>query len=1083
MLMLAMLAASVVNVPQSAIAPAYLRCEYLTDPIGVDAANPRLSWELRATDARMRGARQSAYRIRAASALAKLRSGRADLWDTGKVAGDQTAHIPYAGSPVASAQQVFWQVKVWDQADRESDWSAPAHWTRGPASAERRAAWIGDPASYPPAAKAHNGFHTQLADRPDVVKWVQVDLGEAKRVTGVRLCPAQPFDWHTPTPGFLFPLRFRIETALEPAGPFTAVHDTGDRDEPAAAEPRLYTFAPTTARHVRLTVTRLRERDPGNFGMALAEMEVMDGDAVVSRMATVSASGSIENGAWAAANLTDGDTSSHPAAQPNVLPPLMLRREFRLDRKPRRAVLFASALGVYEVRVNGKRVGTNVLAPEWTDYGKRVQYQGYDITPMLRKGANAIAAIVGDGWYSGRIGLFPGRGHYGLRPEFRAEIHVDGSDEPQAQTDGSWRMTLEGPIRYSDILDGEVFDARRRMSGWDLPGFDDAGWIAPSVNYHDEIALDSQPNEPISVTRELPAIGLTEPSPGVWVFDLGQNMVGWARLRVQAPEGTALRLRFAEMLNDDGSVYTANLRGAPQTDHYICSGKGVEYFEPTFTYHGFRYVEVTGLPAPARVGDLVGRVFHSASPEVGTFACSDPDLNRLWQNIVWTQRANLMSTPTDCPQRDERLGWMGDIQAFGPTACFNMDLAAFFTKWLQDVRDAQADDGRFPDFAPNPGDSNKRFSGVPAWGDAGVIIPWLVYTTYGDKALLERHYPSCRRWIEWILGNNPDLIWANARNADYNDWLNGDTLIAEGWPTKGGEVPKEVFATAFWAHSTRLTGLMAEALGLKADAERYRKLFESIRDAFVAKFVSADGKILGDTQAGYALALHFDLVPESLRPAVVERMVAAIEAYGWRISTGIQSTHRMMLELTRAGRSDVAYRLMMNRSFPSWLYSVANGATTIWERWDGYVKGRGFQNPGMNSFNHWALGAVAQWMVETMLGLRPDPAAIGWKRFVVAPEPGGGISHVEGSYRAMPGLIKVAWKVADGRFTLDLEVPPNTEARVCMPAADIADVFDGRRPATGSDGIRLHGSQSGKVVLSVEPGIYRLSCPFVQPAP
>ncbi len=1078
MLMLAIMATTVAAAPGSAIVPAYLRCEYLTDPIGVDGAHPRLSWELRFNGGPDRSARQTAYRIRAASTLARIKAGRADLWDTGKVVGDATAHIPYAGSPIAPARQVFWQVKVWDQADRESEWSAPASWTSGVPSDEWRAAWIGDPAAYPPARKAHNGFHTVVENRADVTKWVQVDLGAARRLTGVRLWPAQPYDWHTPTPGFLYPLRFRIETALEPDGPFTPVYDTGDRDEPAHATPHTYAFGPATARFVRLTATRLRERDPGNFGMALAEMEIMDGDAVVSEHAPVTASDSIENGAWAALNLTDGDTTSHPESQPNVLPPLMLRREFRLDRKPRRAILFASALGVYEVRVNGRRVGVNVLAPEWTDYGMRVQYQGYDITPLLRKGNNTIAATVGDGWYSGRIGLFPGRGHYGLRPEFRAEIHADGTAEPLVMTDGSWRMTLEGPIRYSDILDGEVYDARREMEGWDMPGFADAGWIAPSVNAHPKVAMVAQPNEPIAITRELPAVNVTQPSPGAYVFDLGQNMVGWARLRVQAPEGTALKLRFAEMLNDDGSIYTANLRGAPQTDQYVCSGKGVEFFEPHFTYHGFRYVEVTGLPTAPRVGDLVGRVFHSSSPEVGVFMCSDPSLNRLWDNIVWTQRANLMSTPTDCPQRDERLGWMGDIQAFGPTACFNMDLAAFFTKWLQDVRDAQAEDGRFPDFAPNPGDSNKRFSGVPAWGDAGVIVPWLAYTTYGDKGLLERHYPACRKWIEYILSRNPDLIWVNGRHADYNDWLNGDTLIAEGWPTKGGEVPREVFATAFWAHSTRLTGLMAEALGRKDDADRYRSLFEAIRKAFVARFVTDDGTILGNTQAGYALALHFDLVPADLRPKVVERMPAAIEAYGGRISTGIQSTHRMMIELTRAGRTDIAYNLMMSHAFPSWLYSVDNGATTIWERWDGYVKGRGFQNPGMNSFNHWALGAVGQWMVETILGLRPDPSAIGWKRFVIAPEPGGGLTHARGSFRAMPGLIRVGWKVAERRFTLDLEVPPNTTARVHMPAMDAGDVKEGRRGASEAAGVRVVGTERGRLVLEVQAGAYRFSCPY-----
>ncbi|MBM3495356.1 MAG: hypothetical protein FJX72_13700, partial [Armatimonadetes bacterium] len=892
----------------------------------------------------------------------------------------------------------------------------------------------------------------------------------------VRLSPAQPYDWQPQTPGFLYPLRFRVETATSGEGPFGVAYETTATDEPAAPSPRVYAFPQVRARFVRLTVTRLRERDPGHFGMALAELEVLDGGAVVSRGAVVQALDSIETDSWGMANLTDGDTVSHAASLADPLPPIVLRREFDLDRKPRRAVLFATALGVYEARINGQRVGDPILAPEWTDYGIRVQYQGYDVTQLLRRGANTIAVTVGDGWYAGRIGLFPSRGHYGRRPEFRAELHAEGAGEPLLTTDGSWRVTTDGPIRSSDILDGEVYDARKELPGWDRNGFDDTGWAAASVTTHPTLATVAQPNEPIRVTRELRAIGLTQPSPGVWIFDLGQNMVGRVRLKLRAPAGTTVHLRHGEMLNDDGTLYTANLRGAPQGDFYVCKGRGLDQFEPHFTYHGFRYVEVTGLTSAPALGDLVGRVFHSSSPEIGSFACFDASLNRLWQNIVWTQRANLMSTPTDCPQRDERLGWMGDIQAFGPTACFSMDLAAFFTKWLRDVRDAQAADGRFPDFAPNPGDSNKQFSGVPAWGDAGVIVPWLVYATYGDRDLLREHYPSCRRWIEYILGRNPDLIWLNGRHADYNDWLNGDTLIADGWPTKGGEVPREVFATAFWANSTRLVAMMAAELGFKEDAARYRTLHEGIRRAFIERFVTADGTVHGNTQAGYALALHFDLVPDEIRPKVVEKLIAAIEAYDWRISTGIQSTHRMMLELTRAGRTDVAYRLMTNRGFPSWLYSVDNGATTIWERWDGHVKGRGFQNPGMNSFNHWALGAVGQWMVETILGLRPDPGAVGWRRFVVAPEPGGGLTSANGSFRAMSGAIRVSWKIEDGRFALDVTVPPGCAARVCLPIKRADGVTEGGKPLASASGIIVVGVERGRLLLEVGSGAYRFAC-------
>lgn len=1065
------------STPAAAVKIVHMRCEYLTNPIGVDEPAPRLSWELQSS---RRGFRQTAYRILAASERRLLAPGKADLWDSGKVASAATCQIAYAGNVLRPLQHVWWTVQVWDEEDRASGWSEPAHWTCGPVGAWS-AQWIGDPQRYPEALPARNGYHTELADRPEQEKWVQIELDAPATMDGVRLWPARPYDWQPDTPGFLFPLRFRIEGANSTEGPFHVLVDRTAADCAApAAGPLTVRFPPATVQRLRLVVTALRERDRGRFGMALAEMEGLHGDEVITAGARVTALDSIETGPWAAANLTDGDRQSHPAEGVEPLPPICLRREFTLSKVPSRMTLFASALGVYEVRINGRRVGDHILAPEWTDYRVRVQYQGYDVTRLLEAGRNVITAVVGDGWYAGRIGLFPGRGHYGRRPEFLAQLHADDDPKPVLVTDGAWRISTSGPIRISDILDGEVYDARMEFSGWDAAGFDDGQWTQVATYMHPGIRLVAQPNEPIRVTRELKPTGLTEPKPGVFIYDLGQNMVGWVRFRLQAAAGTVVRLRHGEMLDEDGTLYTENLRGAAQSDWYTCRGDGTEVFEPHFTYHGFRYVEVTGLPSRPKLEDLTGRVFHSSAPEVGSFACSDPSLNRLWQNILWTQRANLMSTPTDCPQRDERLGWMGDIQAFGQTACFDMDMAGFFTKWLQDVRDAQAEDGRYPDFAPNPGDSNKRFSGTPAWGDAGVVIPWLVYANYGDRRLLEKHYDSVLRWIRFIHEHNPDLTWRNDRGNDYNDWLNGDTLIAEGWPRKGAEVPREVFATAFWANSTRLTARMARVLGKDEDAEWLEQLHEGIRQAFNREFVQADGTILGNTQAGYALALHFDLLPPDLRSRAVEHMLAGIEAYGGHISTGIQSTHRMMLELSRAGRSDVAYRLLLNRTFPSWLYSIDNGATTIWERWDGYVKGRGFQNPGMNSFNHWALGAVGEWMMRTIIGLEPGDgpeatALTAWQRFRVAPIPGGGLGWARGSYRSIHGPIEVAWKAGPGAFALDISVPPNCTADVTLPGAQGKTVLEGGRPVADAPCVNLIGPRDDSLLVHVESGRYHFT--------
>ncbi|MEW6749778.1 MAG: family 78 glycoside hydrolase catalytic domain, partial [Candidatus Latescibacterota bacterium] len=521
------------------------------------------------------------------------------------------------------------------------------------------------------------------------------------------------------------------------------------------------------------------------------------------------------------------------------LPATLLRREFELAGPARRATLYASALGLYELRLNGQRVGDHHLAPEWTDYRRRVQYQTYDVTALLQPGPNAIAATLGAGWYAGRIGMaepFAGvaRGLYGRRLGLIAQLAVELEDGTTAEvvTDRTWRGTDGGPILAADLLDGETRDARREQPGWDRPGFEAAAW--QEVATLPGPRLVAQPNEPVRITRTLPAVGLSEPEAGTWIFDLGQNMVGWPRLRLRAAPGAAVQLRYGEVLNPDGTLYRENLRGAPQVDHYVCrggreaisggqrpsaasprcagSGETQEVFEPCFTYHGFRYVEVTGLGYRPEAGDLTGCVLHSDAPAASSFECSEPLLNRIMEAIGWTLRGNLHGLPTDCPQRDERLGWMGDIQVFSQTAIFAMDLAAFFTKWLQDVRDAQTEDGRFPDFAPQPFDPEVRFSANPGWADAGVIVPWRCWVNYADRRLLEAQFDAAARWVDWVSEQNPDGIWRRRLGTGftYGDWLNGDTFAdLPGWPPKGGQVPHEVYATAFLAHSTELVSRMA----------------------------------------------------------------------------------------------------------------------------------------------------------------------------------------------------------------------------------------------------------------------------------
>jgi alpha-L-rhamnosidase len=905
----------------SAARPTTLRTEYLVDPLAVDVRIPRLSWIMDAGSAR--GVSQSAYRILVASSTENLAANKGDLWDSGMVGSSRQNQIEYEGSPLESRQQIFWKVRLWDQAGASSRWSKVASWSMGLLNrSDWMARWIGDPL-------------------PSV-------------------------------------------------------------DNVAAT---------------------------------------------------------------------------------------MLRHKFTVAWKPGRAIVYASALGAYELHINGRRVGDHVLAPEFTDYHVRTQYQAYDVTSLLKNGENVIAAQLGDGWYAGGIGLaqaliHKSRNIYGDHPRFIAQLDIEPFDPTRMGarivTDGSWRVTRDGPIRSSDILNGESYDARREVPGWDTPGFDDARWSAADVASNVGTQLVAQSNEPIRITRDVKPVSINEPAKGVYVFDLGQNMVGWARIAVRGDAGSTVSLSYAEMLGESGTVYTENLRGAQQTDRYTLRGSsaGPETFEPHFTYHGFRYVQVTGLPAKPRLADLVGRQVNSALDEAGTFETSSHLVTKLWQNVQWTQRDNMIGIPTDCPQRDERLGWMGDIQVFSGTSIFNADMGAFFTKWMRDVRDAQTPDGRFADFSPQPfrqqlvDMQRPDFMGVPGWGDAGVVVPWRLWQQYGDKRQLSENYESAKRWIAFIRANNPDLLWNNKRGNDYGDWLNADTMNDSTMPRRGGEVPKPVFATMMFAYATDLVSRMAAVLGNEAEAAQYRSLFADIKAAFNRAYVTADGRIEGDTQAGYALALHFDLLPKNSRPAAVAHMVEGIGAYHGHMSTGFHSTYRMMLELSRAGRSDVAYKLVTNTTFPSWGYSIENGATTIWERWDGYVKGRGFQDKGMNSFNHYAIGAVAEWMYRVILGINNDDEHPGYERFVVHPVPGGGVTWAKGSYNSIRGRIESGWRTDGTMFTESVTIPANTSATVYVRAKSIERVTESGRPARTSKGVQFVRMDGDAAVFNVQSGVY-----------
>jgi alpha-L-rhamnosidase len=711
-----------------------------------------------------------------------------------------------------------------------------------------------------------------------------------------------------------------------------------------------------------------------------------------------------------------------------------LRRSFSADGPVAAARLHITALGLYEARLNGQRVGDAVLAPGWTDYAQRIPYQSYDVTALLQPGENVLAAVLGDGWYSGFVGFDAKRAgaHYGPAPELLAQLVItmaDGSTRVVA-TDGQWQAS-SGAIRRADLLMGEQHDLAREPHGWDQAGFDAAGWAAVRCRERDATALVADPGPPIRVTQEIAAQEITRRPDGALIVDFGQNLTGWLRIAADGPAGACIRVRHAEVLAPDGSLYTDNLRTARQLDEYVTAG-GTEVLEPRLTIHGFRYAEISGYPGELSAADVTARVAHSDIAPAGSFESPLPWLNRLFANIDWGQRGNFISVPTDCPQRDERLGWLGDAQVFARTACYNRDVAAFFSKWLDDVADAQLPSGAFPDIAPR---LHLDWAGAPAWSDAGVIVPWTLHQMYGDATSLRRHYGAMTAWMEFLERANPDYLRSRELGHSYNDWL------APGGDDK---TPHELLATAYWAHDAALMAQIADTVGRPEDAARYRALRARIGAAFADAFVAAGGEVASGTQTAYVLGLHMDLIPADLRAAAARHLVAAIEAAGWRLSTGFAGVSYLLPVLSSAGYTDVAYRLLEQDALPSWRYMIDNGATTIWERWDGWSAEDGFQSPQMNSFNHYSLGSVGEWLYRFVLGIDLAPDGAGFRRLVMRPHPGGQLRQVSGGYRSVRGAVTSQWEHDGESFTFRVGLPPNVTASVRVPSRDPAAVRDGQ---------------------------------------
>ncbi len=844
-----------------------LVCEYRENPIGIDVEKPRLSWQL---NSNQQNVTQTAYELKFANTAEALNKKSGLTYQTNKIKSAQSVNVEYAGPALKTMQRVYWQVRVWDNKNKASEWSAPAFWEMG----------------------------------------------------------------------------------------------------------------------------------------------------------------ALENSFWKASYITMNSDENSTTSTPVKY----FRKDFNTTKTVKSARVYATSLGLYQLVINGKRVGDQLFTPGFTSYKKRLQYQVYDVTSMLQQ-KNAIGALVGDGWYRGRMGWEGDRAHYGDQLALLAQIvinYTDGTSET-INTDKSWKVSY-GPITKSDIYDGETNDARLELTKWGSAGYDDSKWERVGILDHSKSILVASNSIPVKVTQEITPKKIFTTPTGETVLDLGQNIVGWARMKVTGKKGDVVKLEFAEVLDKEGNFFTKNLRSAEATDTYILKGEGEETFHPHFTFHGFRFIKVTGYPGTLTPDKITGMVIHSNMDQTGTFTTSNPLINQLQSNIQWSQRDNFLDIPTDCPQRDERVGWTGDAQVFSMTAAYNFNVAAFYTKWLKDLKVDQLANGEVPNIIPDMW--NNKLGGTTGWADVAVIMPWTVYQSYGDKRILEQQYASMKGWVDYMVKNaGDDYLWNQPNKWHWGDWL---AFHSDKPDYAGSTTEKDLIATAYYHYSSTLVSKAASVLGNQADAAKYAEIAEKVKQAFIKEYTTANGRLVSHTQTAYALALSFDLLPEEMRSKSAKYFADDVQKFG-HLTTGFLGTPLLCPTLSAIGRDDLAFMLLNRKEYPSWLYPVTQGATTIWERWD-TQKPDGTIIDGMNSFNHYAYGAIGEWLYTHVGGLKIDTNNPGYQNIILAPHPGGGLTQVSATHKSMYGDVKSSWEIKDGNFNYEVVVPANATATVILPNAKASEV-------------------------------------------
>jgi alpha-L-rhamnosidase len=1072
--------------------PVELRVDNLTNPLGIDDPTPKFSWQLRDPEP---GAKQTAYEVMVASSPELLAHGKADVWDSGRVASEQSLNVRYGGPALKPSARYSWCVKLWGANGKTYAASETAWWETGLMSQDAwKAQWIGwetpeeatvrhAPADWIASPDAKSPAIAKDAEQrfayratimlPQAVKFAALyATGQdtvAAWVNGAQALTEDPLPRYKHTPWKKF-VRADVTAHLS-AGKNTvaieALHYVVNPNGMATdnAPPMIATL-----------VVEYADGTWASFG-SNTEWKTAIGATEGWQQKDFDDSGWKAALVWMPLSSRRPESLGHPWIPDSVKE---LRYTFTVEKPVRSARLYATALGAYQMFVNELPVSDQVLAPGWTDYRERVVYQIYDVTDQVVHGKNFMGAFLAPGWYETPLEWFQQPNNYGdtppaLRAQLRIE-HTDGSVEWLA-TDASWQARRLF-ILHSEIYDGESQDSRAWLQSISGEASDPAFIASPAQVIHPApMEIVAQDFPPIRVEKTLEAKTAAEPKPGVFVYDFGQNFSGMESVSITGSEGTDVRMRFAEVLNPDGTIYTENLRTAKATDHFVLVGALLgEEFTPQFTFHGFRYAELTGLPAAPDKDAVTAKVIHTDAPFTAKLETGSAMINQLWSNILWGQRSNFVGVPTDCPQRDERLGWMGDAQVFWRAASYNMDLAAFSRKFAADMRGTQAGQPFYGIYSPG---TVKPFAGAAAaWSDAGVIVPWTSWLQTGDTSIVEQNWAAMTKYLDAIAAANPDFLWENEYGQPFGDWLSPE-----------GKTDERLIATAYWAWDVTLMREMAMATGRQADAEKYAGLLDKIRAAFEKQFVRSDGFVAGadnspsqfgainnpnakseggDTQTGYVLALHMNLLPDELRAAATKRLVDKIEANHDLLATGFLGTPYLLEELTKAGYAKLAYTLLLNTQYPSWGYMVTHGATTMWERWNGDQM---MNDPAMNSFNHYAYGAVADWMYRYAAGIDATPMDAGFHTVVLHPLFDERLGHIAFDYDSAYGPIHSDWTVTGATAVWHVTIPANTTGWL-LPSAEEAAKYKLDGAALVGNPHAKADTRDGQSGFELVPGSY-----------